>query len=159
MSVNQKKNDLAQIVSYTPPRLYTGKDWYVGFYSYDPLLQTLRRKKIKVNHIQSKLERRKYANDLIIRVNEKLRRGWNPWIASDNTKNYSTFRDACAHYDRLITKKAEDGIYREETFVSCMSYMRNLRKYNEELKFPINYIYQLKDKKRYKKLPSIKYKL
>ena len=47
MSLNQRKNELAQIVSYTPPRLYTGKEWYVGWYSYDPVLQRLRRKKSK----------------------------------------------------------------------------------------------------------------
>ena len=75
MYLNQRKNELAQIVSYTPPRLYTGKEWYVGWYSYDPVLQQLRRKKIKVNHIHPKIERRKYAYDLVTRVYEKLRRG------------------------------------------------------------------------------------
>ena len=142
MSKNQQKNELAQIISYTPPRLYTGKDWYVGWYSYDPVLQAQRKKKIKLNHIHNKVERRKYANDLIDRVYEKLRRGWNPWIASENSKGYTTFTDACNHYDKLITKKAEDGIYRPDTYTSCMSYLRNLKKYNENLKFPSTYIYQ-----------------
>jgi integrase len=142
MSTSQKKNELAQVIAYTPPRLYTGKEWYIGWYSYDPILQTQRRKKIKLNHIQNKIERRKYANDLIARVYEKLRRGWNPWIASEDSKSYSTFIDVCNHYDKLITKKAEDGIYRPDTYTSCMSYLRNLKKYNENLKIPITYIYQ-----------------
>jgi len=64
MSVNQKKNELAQIISYTPPHLYVGKEWYVAWYSYDPVLQANRRKKIKLNHIPSKAERRKYAYEL-----------------------------------------------------------------------------------------------
>jgi hypothetical protein len=82
-----QKHELTQIVSYTPPRLYTGKEWYIGWYSYDPVLQVQRHKKIKLNHIQSKIERRKYANDLIARIYEKLRRGWNPWIASEESKS------------------------------------------------------------------------
>ena len=142
MSLVQRKNELSQIVSYTLPRLYTGKEWYVGWYSYDPVLQCQRRKKIKINHIPNKVERRKYANDLIARVYDKLRRGWNPWIATENSKSYSTFADVCNHYDKLITKKAGEGIYRPETYTSYMSYLRNLKKYNEELKNPILYIYQ-----------------
>jgi integrase len=143
MPNSRKKNDLSQVVAYTPPRLYTGKEWYVGWYSYDPLLQAPHRKKIKLNHIQNKVERRKYANDLIARIYEKLRRGWNPWIATENSKGYSTFTDVCTHYDKLVTKKTEDGLYRPDTYASCMSYLRNLKKYNESLRQPLTYIYQL----------------
>jgi len=138
----QKNQELAQIVAYTPPRLYVGKEWYVGWYSYDPILQGQRRKKIKLNHIPNKVERRKYANDLIIRLLEKLRKGWNPWIATENSLSYSTFIDVCNHYSKLVTKKAQDGLYRSDTYTSYMSYLRNLKKYNEELKLPIIYIYQ-----------------
>jgi len=142
MSLNQRKNELAQIVSYTPPRLYTGKEWYVGWYSYDPVLQQLRRKKIKVNHIHYKIERRKYAYDLIARVYEKLRRGWNPWIATEHSKGYATFKDVCNHYDKVITKRAQEGMYRPESYTSYMSYLRNLKRYNEGLKLSVTYIYQ-----------------
>jgi integrase len=122
--------------------LYIGKEWYVGWYSFDPIKQGLRRKKIKLNHIEGKAERRRYANDLIVRITEKLRRGWNPWIASEDSKGYSMFTDVCDHYDKLITKKAKDGIYRPDTYTTNMSYIRNLRKYNEGLRIPITYIYQ-----------------
>ena len=142
MLISQRENELAQIVSYMPPRLYTGKEWYVGWYSYDPVLQKLRRKKIKINRIPNKYERRKYANELIIRIHEKLRSGWNPWIASEHSKSYSTFAEVCNHYAKQITKKATEGIYREETYISYLSYLRNIKKYNEELKLPIIYIYQ-----------------
>jgi hypothetical protein len=33
-------------------------------------------------------------------------------------------------------------MYRPDTYTSYMSYLRNLKKYNEELKNPITYIYQ-----------------
>ena len=102
----------------------------------------LRRKKIKINHIPGKIERRKYANDLINRIHDKLRCGWNPWISAEMGKSYSTFKDVCIHYDKLITKKSSDGLYRSETYTSYTSYLRNLKKYNEELKTSIQYIYQ-----------------
>lgn len=142
MFVVQKSTELARVIAYTPPRLYVGKEWYVGWYSYDPVSQAPRRKKIKLNHIPNKVERRKYANDLIARINEKLRRGWNPWIASEDSKAYASFTDVCNHYSKLVTKRAEDGYYRSDTYVSYLSYLRNLRKYNEKLKFSISYIYQ-----------------
>jgi integrase len=142
MSISQKNTEVAQVMAYTPPHLYVGKEWYVGWYSYDPVLQALRRKRIKINHIEKKIERRKYANDLIARIYDKLRRGWNPWIATENSKSYSTFLDVCNHYNKLITKKAEDGTYRQDTYNSYMSGIRNLKKYNEELKTPVTYIYQ-----------------
>ena len=142
MSISQKKSELSIVISYTPPRLHTGKDWYVGWYSFDPVSQGLRRKKIKLNHIASKTERRIYAIDLINRVYEKLRNGWNPWVVTELSKSYTTFKDVCNYYDKLITKKTSGGMYRTETFVSYMSYLRNLKKYNDELKIPIVYIYQ-----------------
>jgi hypothetical protein len=55
MAIIQKKHELAQIVAYTPPQLYTGKEWYVGWHSYDPIRQTLHRKKIKLNHISNEI--------------------------------------------------------------------------------------------------------
>ncbi|MEA4949968.1 MAG: transposase [Petrimonas sp.] len=32
----QPRNSLLPILSYTPPKLYTGKEWYIGFYAFDP---------------------------------------------------------------------------------------------------------------------------
>jgi hypothetical protein len=64
MPKSGQKKELTQVISYTPPQLYTGKEWYIGWHSYDPVLQAMRRKKIKLNHIKKKIERRSYANDL-----------------------------------------------------------------------------------------------
>ena len=89
MSKQKKNQQLQSIISYTPPKLYTGKngkDWYIGFYSFDPIINKMRLKRIKVNHIKNIRERRKYANDLIIRINEKLRVGYNPFIESGDNK-------------------------------------------------------------------------
>jgi hypothetical protein len=53
----------SSVLQYTPPKLYTGKEWYVGFYAFDPTTNRLKRKKIKLNFIEKNSERRKYATD------------------------------------------------------------------------------------------------
>ena len=47
MNILQKKTNssLLEIKGYTWPKLYTGKDWYVGFYAFDPAQNKMRRKK------------------------------------------------------------------------------------------------------------------
>ena len=54
MSKNQAPHNtsLQEIISYTLPELYVGKEWYVGFYAFDPVLGKMRRKRIKINFIK-----------------------------------------------------------------------------------------------------------
>jgi len=130
-------------MAYTPPELYTGKEWYVGFYAYDPASGQMRRKKIKVNFIEKILERRTYSHDLIKRLSEKLRTGWNPWIEADHPKAYETFDAACDHYRALIDKLYSSNTIKEETYTGYASYLKNLRNYNKDLTSPLRYIYQL----------------
>lgn len=68
------------LIHYIPARLTEGKDWYVSFYAVDPLTGKMKRKRIKLNRIKNINERRKYARELVERINTKLRSGWNPWI-------------------------------------------------------------------------------
>ncbi|WP_099463419.1 tyrosine-type recombinase/integrase [Parabacteroides provencensis] len=144
MQLPQKNGASAikSIMAYTYPRLYTGKEWYVGFYAFDPVRNTMRRKKIKINFIDKAADRRRYANNLMRRITDQLDKGWNPWIEADNAKAYHTFRDVCDQYKRYLTKLADDGHYRSDTYVSYCSYLRNIELYNQDKKVPIIYIYQ-----------------
>ena len=50
MSV-QKNFLTSEVISYTPPKLYTGKtgnDWYVGFYAFCPIAGKLKIKRINI---------------------------------------------------------------------------------------------------------------
>lgn len=138
-----RPRDMAwEIKQYTPPKLYTGKEWYVGFMAFDPVKGTMRRKRIKLNFIDKIGERRKYADGLIKRLNNKLLQGWNPWVEAENGMAYHTFEDVVSHYRRSIEKLYKDEYYREETFTSYMSYIRNLENWNNESNTPLVYIYQ-----------------
>lgn len=144
MSV-QKNSLISEAISYTPPKLYTGKtgnDWYVGFYAFCPIAGKLKIKRIKINHIPKISDRRKYAADLINRIHEQLRRGWNPWINECHSKGLALFSEATDKYRNYITRLRTDGVLREETYIGYISYLRNLVRYNASLKVPITYIYQ-----------------
>lgn len=144
MNTTQKngKSDLIEVISYTYPKLYTGVEWYVGFNAFDPVSGKMKRKKIKLNHIQKVSERRHYANGLIKRLITKLDQGWNPWIEAENGKAYHKLTEVFNHYRKYITKMFNDNIYREDTYTSYISYLRNIENWNKEKKNPIIYIYQ-----------------
>ncbi len=146
MLLSSQNIGFSEVISYTPPKLYTGKtgkNWYIGFYAFDPVAGKLRLKRIKINHVEGVAVRRKYAADLITRLHEKLRLGWNPWIAQQNSNSVVFFSEACGRYRKYIDRLLSDGVLREDTYIGYVSYLRNLIKYNEGLSVPITYIYQL----------------
>lgn len=143
MHIPQKKTaSVYEIKNFTYPKLHTGKDWYIDFYAFCPASGTMRRKKIKLNHISKIGERRKYAEGLIKRTILNLERGWNPWIEAENSRSYHYFKDVCDRYKQYIEKLLNDNLYREDTYISYMSYLRNIEKWNQEKNVPIRYIYQ-----------------
>jgi integrase len=141
----QKKKPLDEIKNFTYPDLHTGKEWYINFYAFDPARNEMRRKRVKLNHIKKIGDRRKYADGLLKRLITKLEKGWNPWIEAENEKAYHFFKDVVVHYKRFTEKMFSDGIYREDTYISYTSYLRNIEQWNDSRKIPITYIYQFND--------------
>lgn len=136
-------NNIDEIISYTPAELRIGKETYVSLYAYDPSAKKLRRKRYKLNHIESATERKRYGRDLCVRLNEQLRQGWNPFIESESVKGYAKFEDAVSDWIRRQERLMKDGVTREATYVEYASKVRNLLNYNRKLKIPITYIYQM----------------
>ena len=136
------KRNIYEIKGFTPPKLYTGKEWFIGFNAFDPALGSMHRKKIKLNHINKVTDRRRYATDLIGKLFTELQKGWNPWIEKESAKAYTTFREACNHYRRFLDKMFADGNYRDETYTGYVSYLKNIEGWNNARKVPITYVYQ-----------------
>ena len=132
---------LQRIINYTPPVYHSGVDCYIDFYAYDPLVQKLRRKRIKLNHINAK-KRRQYAKDLILRLTAELVAGWSPWIEKDSENAYLTFDECTKLYRKYIDKMLKDGNYRPESHKCYASQLNNLISYNRQKVPPITYIYQ-----------------
>ncbi|MEG2947240.1 MAG: tyrosine-type recombinase/integrase, partial [Bacteroidales bacterium] len=143
---NSSCSVIAESISYTIPKLYDGKEWYIGFYAFDPRLGKLKRKKIKINFMKSKTDRRKLARDIIVRLTEKLIDGWNPWIEAIQGSSYILFYDCCDQYKIRIEKLTADGFLNKDSRQTTLSHLNVILKYNSKLPLPIKYAYQF-DKK------------
>jgi integrase len=141
MSDSQKKH-LHALIGYKPPRLVTGKScWYISFYSFDPVLDKLREKRIKLNHIKPIGNRRIYANELIKRINARLIDNWSPWVESENSNAYKLFSDVCEAYRAFLARQLNSDLIRPDSHRAYISYLRIIEMYNAE-KGNIKYIYQ-----------------
>jgi len=58
----------------------TKTDNYVSYYAKNPMTDRLERKRVRVNHIHSKSERRKFGRLLACEINSRLYNGWNPFV-------------------------------------------------------------------------------
>lgn len=141
-AVNSENASIKEIIGYSYPKLYTGKEWYIGFYAFDPASGQMRRKKIKLNHIEKVTERKKFASGLIFRLSKQLENGWNPWIEAENSKAYHTFKDVCHKYSTYLQKLFNDGNLREKTLYGYTSMLKMFTGWNDSRKVPITYIYQ-----------------
>lgn len=60
-----------EIKGYSVPKLPIGKDWNIGYNAYDSLTHKIKRKKIKINHIDKVTQCWKFADQLVkpIKIN------------------------------------------------------------------------------------------
>ena len=129
--------------AYTPAKLTQGKtDWYISFHAFDPSTGKMKRKRIKINHIASKRERKVYANDLIARINAELINGWNPWVNNTSENSYATIETAADSYRKQLERLCADDHIREKTLKGNLSMLKVLMDYNNSTKNPKKYIYQ-----------------
>ena len=138
---NSTASNVAAIRQYTLP-VYreNGAGSYIEFFAFDPESCKMRRKTIKLNRINGLCKRRKYAKEVISRLNEQLQHGWNPWIVKD-TSNLLIFEEGTVRYENYIEKMISDGLYRKETYAGYKSYLKILKEYIKTRK-PIYYMYQ-----------------
>lgn len=144
MPSSEKQNLLPSFIRrYTTPKLHTGKCWYIDFTCLDPASGTMRRKRIKINHISNKkTELRKYAQDLCERISEELRVGWNPFLKFESENAYTTFELAVESYKRYLAKLVEEDIMRQKTFKGYISMLKVFLEWKDSLKVKKEYIYQ-----------------
>lgn len=129
------------VKQYTMPVLREGSVWYIEFYAFDPALNRLRRKRIKINRIKGVSKKRAYARDVMRRITQQLSEGWNPWIEKD-CSNLMTIAEVMTSYEAYVDKMFCSGNYRKQTYASYKSYIKNFTDYISK-NSPIYYLYQL----------------
>ena len=139
-----KKNGVAKCLAYTPPQYRTNKGGsYIEFYAYDPLDGRMRRKRIKVNHINGSMNRKRYATECIKRFANLLSDGWNPWTDCD-PDDIELFEDCLDRYEEHVQKQHSNGLFRKQTYDDYKSKIKIIRLYidNQKPKDRIRYMFQ-----------------
>lgn len=139
---NRKGSSINNIVTYTLPKLHTGKNWYIDFQCYDPVDGIMRRKKYMLDSIEKISERKKRAIEIIATTSSKLRNGWNPWAEATSERQYAKFIEVTTLYMRYIEKLTSVNTLKKKTSYDYQSRMNMLLEYNNSRHTPIIYMYQ-----------------
>ena len=83
----------------------------------------MRRKRIKINRIKSETLRRKMARRLIVDINLKLDKGWNPFIEEAAPKGFHHFWDVFDTYYNVQQKTLESRTLK--SYSSLIKYLKN----------------------------------
>lgn len=138
----RKGASLKEIVTYTLPKLHTGKNWYIDFQCYDPVDGRMKRKKYMLDSIEKVSDRRKRATEIIATATERLRNGWNPWADASSERQYAKFTDVTEFYAKYIGKLTSNGTLKKKTAYDYLSRLNMLLEYNDSRGIPIIYMYQ-----------------
>lgn len=142
-SPKRKSSSVYSIISYTEPKLHTGNNWYIDFYSYDPLEQKMKRKKYMLNGIAKVSDRRRRANEIITNLNIKLRSGWNPWADVENSRQYTPYIDIIKRYHIYLEKLYAAGAIKENTIKDYQKRLKVFEEYTAKHIPAIIYAYQI----------------
>ena len=134
----RRRNSDSEIIGYRLPVFHgTGKKVYVDFYAYDPMRGELRRKKIHLDHISTKVAQRRHAHVLISTLTEKLLSGWNPWCDAATSRGFTPIDTIIEKYKEYVGRTG-----RKKTQQCYNSRCNILEEYNSTRLQPIRYAYQ-----------------
>lgn len=134
----RRRNSDSEIIGYRLPVFHgTGKKVYVDFYAYDPMRGELRRKKIHLDHISTKVAQRRHAHVLISTLTEKLLSGWNPWCDAATSRGFTPIETIIEKYKEYVGRTG-----RKKTQQCYNSRCNILEEYNSTRLQPIRYAYQ-----------------
>lgn len=140
----QHKDSSHNITGYLPARLAEGDRWYVVLYALDPETNTLKRKRYSVPAVGRKADRRAYAQEMIETLNERLKKGWNPFFRLADPKEYTALDDVMVTYFKYLHKMTQDDIRRVNTYNDYTSRLGIFMKWNKQQPKPVYFVYQLK---------------
>lgn len=141
-----KKNFISQefdkIISYRLPRFVKGKRHYVEFYAFDPEKGQLERIRKNFDGIKDVKERNKAALRFCNEVGKRLSEGWNPFVESKGSGEYTLFSEACEKYETYLDKLGKEGNMRPETILGYKSKIHMLSDWAETQRSSLYYSYQ-----------------
>lgn len=81
---------------------YPNAGWRIEYYVLNPQTQTMVRRQMKLNLLRSRYPKasdfRRHANEIVFRLNAKLRNGWSPLMEQENNRLYVRLDDVLHAY-------------------------------------------------------------
>lgn len=112
------------LLTFKPAQLSSGKEWFVYYYVTNPVTEKLVRKKVKINSIKGITARKKFANQLINEINQKLYSGWNPFLEETAPRG---LKDIHLVLDIFLKSKKRE--LRSDSVRSYQSFVDNLKEW------------------------------
>jgi integrase len=129
MRNSQKSFSKIPLVDYVPAELRTNKDWMIVYYVLNPFTNKLVRKRFRVKPMKSSTERKRYAKKMVVALNSKLERGWNPFYENESAKTFLLLKDVTIQYVKTLEKKVTDKALRPDSLRSNKSHINMLTDY------------------------------
>lgn len=124
-------NSLASIKGWTWPQIHLGKSSYVSFSAFNPVTGRMKRKKIMLDRLKKRSEKRVYGEHLLKQITERLLSGWNPWVDDAQPMQYTSLEDVFERYRDFILRQFETNGKREQSVKSYLSYLHIFRQWAE----------------------------
>lgn len=119
-------------IDYRPAELCIKTQWLVVFYAKHPIKQIMERFRVSVPAMQSKIERRKQGQLIVLEINKKLMSGWLPYYTDDGTKEFKSWEFCVSRFLDQTKKEVENGTKRIDTLRSYTSFLAMIKKYSIE---------------------------
>ena len=101
-SARMHRTHAAQLLGYVPAEAhFTDRLTYVDCYAVHPDTGALKRKRYKLNHIRSAVQRKAAARTLCARINARLAAGWSPWSAEEAPRSMDTIRAVLERWSKV----------------------------------------------------------
>ncbi|MDD7912909.1 tyrosine-type recombinase/integrase [Polaribacter ponticola] len=145
MSTTQKIRNVLVLVDFVPAELRENKTWKIVYYVKCPIDNKLKRKQNRVKPLKSITERRKLARKMVLELNKKLERGWNPLLNDNEIRGFVKFSDAARLFLDRTVKEVKNQDKRADTLRSYKSFIKNISDYLEEIKEQDMFVIKFKD--------------
>ncbi|MCR4612682.1 MAG: site-specific integrase [Bacteroidaceae bacterium] len=145
MPLSERKTGarVTDILAFTPPKLHQGKKWFVDFLCYDPVTETMRRKKYHLDGIKKISDRKRHGAELVSKLLYRLHQGWNPWAEVSSTRQFASLSNIFDLFVRCIQRQRDTGAMRQKTYHSYHSMLARFREWCESCPIRLVYVYQL----------------
>lgn len=141
---NSSHRGVYDLIPYSLPQFHQTKKYaYVDFYCYDPVSDSMRRKKYYLNRLKTAKERKARATELISVLTYRLRSGWNVWVKTTTLRENTPFAECLEQYKSYCQRSAEKGTMKEKTAYGYLSYLCIFTDWVEKNGIPLKYSYQV----------------